>query len=90
MSSRYLEIRLGAELLHILQQASLQLLGCLLRTRRTHLLTHHQFKVLHIRALGAGIQMLLNRAQLLGAQLPIEEFVEVLEGRRAGLTAAIL
>ena len=34
--------------------------------------------------------MRLNRAQLLGAQLPIEEFVEALEGRRAGLAAAIL
>ena len=32
--------------------------------------------------------MRLNRAQLLGAQLPIEEFVEVLERRRAGLAAA--
>ncbi len=30
MSSRYLEIRLGAELLHILQQTRLQLLGRLL------------------------------------------------------------
>ena len=34
--------------------------------------------------------MRLNRAQLLGAQLPIEEFVEALEGRRAGLATAIL
>ena len=34
--------------------------------------------------------MRLNRVHLLGAQLPIEELVEVLEGRRAGLAAAIL
>lgn len=41
MSSRYLEIRLGAELLHILQQTRLQLLGRLLSARRTHFLTNH-------------------------------------------------
>lgn len=36
-----LEVSLGAELLHILQQTRLQLLGRLLSARRTHFLTNH-------------------------------------------------